>query len=1271
MLQSEHLSREDLAHLLQGDAENAKTRRAGRHIQECPTCRAALDDMAAASELWSKAPRMLREQSFSSLSSGFNELDTVARPTKRGMQKVDEQLSDPNEVTWNYPIDSLLETPRHPEMVGRLGKYDIERVIGQGGMGIVFKAHDSELNRPLAIKVLAPHLANHGTARQRFAQEARAAAGVIHPNVIAVYGVSNEGKTPHFVMPYVSGSSLQTLIETNGPLDEIEIVRIGLQIASALAAAHSQGLVHRDVKPANILIEEGGRVLVTDFGLARAEDDASLTRTGWLTGTPNYMSPEQTRGERIDHRSDLFSLGSLLYFLATGRLPFRSESPLGVLNRIQSAQPTPVRHVNRRISQTLAEIIEVLLEKQPAKRFQNAAALYSLLEKHLAYLHQPDISKPPTVKQAPAKRNNWYVIAGSVLALVTTALFLIPMLASQFQQQDNSNAVSQGNGGKALNVTSNDASSLPGSITIGVLPDSGQQESEKIFQINVRQKPDDKSEYQQAFNRGFDLISDGEYDKAIQEFEFASKHPDLLGISTYNIGCALAQKGKTTEALDSLELAFGFGFDQRDQYADDSDLDSLQDKPRFKRLIESLRSREKARELVNAALAHNQRENFKLSERLCQAALEMSPGYSKAALMLGYAKHMQGKLGDAMQYHVRAANSPDYSAVGLYNIGCASVLQGNNQQAITVLQQAIRTGLGDSINRVRWREDSDLDALRDLPEFKQLEWQLESNWRRSEGSRFRSSDGDDEQSSSEFFAFPREIELPDDYDFDMTISGDWDANVRDDTIDLQLRREMPDAQWDWSFSTVLDTSDLEPVLQSGGQKFRWRRASGQFIFEGTYEDNHISGTYAFVPSEDFSQQLANAMEKPASRLPSLLMFKLFFEPRSAENMSETLAEMQSFGLRQSSVFRLLADNISAYEVERYADEGLDPQVYLELILSRVKPSLVRSYLDAELKPNDFKQLLVRRVPAKMIQQYRERGLDPLELTDMITSRISADSLVEYTKLGIELGEVTEFARNRVSPKLLAEYRKNNLDLSQHRRLITAHVHPRELKKYREANLDPELYQSFIARQVPPQLVEEYEQSGTDVFRYYDMVQLQVPPERVKEYESAGLSPSRYQYFIVSGADADDVKSYVISDMDVDQYKWPDQTGACRQSWFCNTNAKGWTRKIMPIVWRNSSASKKPCCQTKKEITILWPHTTLNPSCVPSTGKAATRLAVRTALISNGANRKLPVSISFQTLASTRDPVLAKKRSSIQHAQSTQKMVQVLMDLDGPADNNDA
>jgi serine/threonine protein kinase len=179
-------------------------------------------------------------------------------------------------------------------------------VVGRGGMGVVLKGFDDKLRRVVAIKVLAPEMAANPTARQRFTREARAAAAVSHEHVVTIHAVEDAHRPPYLVMEFVDGVSLQGKLDKEGPPGLKEIVRIGLQTAEGLGAAHRQGLVHREIKPANILLENGvERVKLTDFGLARAVDDASLTHAGVIAGTPLYMSPEQAAGEPIDHRSDL------------------------------------------------------------------------------------------------------------------------------------------------------------------------------------------------------------------------------------------------------------------------------------------------------------------------------------------------------------------------------------------------------------------------------------------------------------------------------------------------------------------------------------------------------------------------------------------------------------------------------------------------------------------------------------------------------------------------------------------------------------------------------------------------------------------------------------------------------------------------------------------------------------------------------------------------------------------------------------------------------
>ncbi|QEG22924.1 serine/threonine-protein kinase [Mariniblastus fucicola] len=415
-----HITEAQLTLLASGEPDEKQIQSVAEHLETCLQCQQSLDTVAAEPEYWNLISQLKTEPTLSTMSlHNGTGMRLKQSPHRR---KQDDNEHPEGSIDW-HSLEQLMEPPSHPEMLGSIGGYDIEREVGRGGMGIVFKAFDTELNRPLAIKVLSPRLAENGAARQRFAREARAAAAVLHPNVVAIYGVSSPHQTPFLVMPYVAGPSLQRLVDDNGPLEEKEIVRMALQVAAGLSAAHSQGLVHRDIKPANILVESDvSRVLVTDFGLARAASDASMTQTGCFVGTPNYMSPEQALGKRVDARSDLFSLGSVMYFMATGHLTFRAESPLCVLNRISNDEPTPVRQVNIDISKTLSDVIDKLLKKDPEDRIQSAGELHEFLEKYLTYLHQPDIAKPPAVTpRNPESKSRFASVIGSNIGLTTIA----------------------------------------------------------------------------------------------------------------------------------------------------------------------------------------------------------------------------------------------------------------------------------------------------------------------------------------------------------------------------------------------------------------------------------------------------------------------------------------------------------------------------------------------------------------------------------------------------------------------------------------------------------------------------------------------------------------------------------------------------------------------------------------------------------------------------------------------------------------------------------
>ncbi len=297
---------------------------------------------------------------------------------------------------------SILEPADDPNLLGRLGGYDILEIIGRGGMGVVLKAFDPELKRCVAIKVLAPYLAHSSLAKMRFIREARAAAAVVHPNVQAIHAVQSAGRLPFLVMPLVAGESLAQRLVAQGRLELKETLRIGIQAAAALTAAHEQGLVHRDVKPANILLEKGvERAVLTDFGLARAADDASMTRWGIIPGTPQYMSPEQARGEALDGRSDLFSLGCVLYEMATGVSPFRADSVIATVRRLVDDSPPAMASLNPELPPWFIGIVDRLLEKDPARRFSSAKEVTELLEGCLAHLQQPASVPLPAALPAP------------------------------------------------------------------------------------------------------------------------------------------------------------------------------------------------------------------------------------------------------------------------------------------------------------------------------------------------------------------------------------------------------------------------------------------------------------------------------------------------------------------------------------------------------------------------------------------------------------------------------------------------------------------------------------------------------------------------------------------------------------------------------------------------------------------------------------------------------------------------------------------------------
>ena len=249
-------------------------------------------------------------------------------------------------------------------------------------------------------------------------REARSSAQVRHENVVQVYEVG-EQPLPYIAMEFIPGETLQQRLDRTGPLDVAEVVRIGRQIAEGLAAAHATDLIHRDIKPGNILLEGGQhRVKITDFGLARAADDASMSQSGIIAGTPMFMAPEQAKGETLDQRADLFSLGSVLYAMAAGRPPFRANGTLAVLKRVAEDTPRPIREIIPETPQWLCDIIAKLHAKNPDDRFQSAREVADVLADCEAQLKAnsklKDFSRIPR-EQAAARsgRRKWVAAAAA------------------------------------------------------------------------------------------------------------------------------------------------------------------------------------------------------------------------------------------------------------------------------------------------------------------------------------------------------------------------------------------------------------------------------------------------------------------------------------------------------------------------------------------------------------------------------------------------------------------------------------------------------------------------------------------------------------------------------------------------------------------------------------------------------------------------------------------------------------------------------------------
>src|SRR5271169_2107171 len=333
---------------------------------------------------------------------------------------------------WSAPVGGVVLSPA---ALGQLdpgtvlgGRYDIVRLLGQGGMGAVYQAYDRELERQVALKLIRPELAANPEILQRFKQELILARQITHRNVIRIFDLGQADGFKFITMEYIEGEDLQALLKQRKKLEPADAAKVIAQVCRALEVAHAEGVIHRDLKPQNIMLDKTGRVYVMDFGIARSTLTSSMTQTGALIGTPDYMSPEQAKGQKVDARSDLFSVGIIFYEILSGQSPYVADTTMGKLWKRTSEPARPLGDLDKTIPQTLSEIVKKCLEIDPEKRFASATELLHAIE---------DWQGPGAGTRVPVASPHLlpgyakWVGVGLAVALVVAGVALRPKFSSQ------------------------------------------------------------------------------------------------------------------------------------------------------------------------------------------------------------------------------------------------------------------------------------------------------------------------------------------------------------------------------------------------------------------------------------------------------------------------------------------------------------------------------------------------------------------------------------------------------------------------------------------------------------------------------------------------------------------------------------------------------------------------------------------------------------------------------------------------------------------------
>ncbi len=367
--------------------------------------------------------------------------------------------SSPDEILTNFAA-KFFPAADDERLLGRIDQFELVEPIGSGGMGLVYKAFDRPLHRYVALKVLSPAIATTGAAKQRFIREAQAAAAIHSPFVVPIYAVSEFDGLPYIVMQFQSGVNLQEYLDQTGPLSIGASLKIAHQIAIGLVAAHQQGVIHRDVKPANILIEPTVlKASLTDFGLALVTNEASLTHSGMTPGTPSYMSPEQSIGSSVDQRTDWYSLGCVLYAMLVGHPPFRGAHAYEILSRLQHESPRKPSEHRREIQPWLDKLVMMMLAKDVNQRLANGEQTVELLNDCLMHIDNPGEHEVPALL---CKRSRIRKPIGFVLAIASAAMVSI-VVFSWLKETENASGEMH-NAAMELGTTQSGDSSQPTSI---------------------------------------------------------------------------------------------------------------------------------------------------------------------------------------------------------------------------------------------------------------------------------------------------------------------------------------------------------------------------------------------------------------------------------------------------------------------------------------------------------------------------------------------------------------------------------------------------------------------------------------------------------------------------------------------------------------------------------------------------------------------------------------------------------------------------------------